>query len=834
MRTKGWFGKGVASSTYPLAAAAWFALAGSAQTVPAKYEKPPQAILDVLNAPVTPLLSLSPARDVALLYTPMLYPPIADLAQPMLRLAGVRINPANNGPHGATRFNGYVLKRIADGREIHVTLPSDANLSPPIWAPDGRRFAFTNLSRTSVELRVGDASTGAAQAIAGLRLNSALGPPCQWLPDSSSLLCLTVPAGRGALPTPNPVPAGPHVQESFGKAAPQPTYEDLLLNSFDEKLFDYYATAQMEIVSLPPLKPGSKLGASGAKSTPLGQPAIFRNIEAAPDGQHILVERIRHPYSYLVPFEDFPCDIEVWNRTGQVVYKVASLPLHETTPLGGVPEGPRDLSWQSTAPARLVWVEALDEGNPRKKVTPRDRVMAIDVASLTPGTAPSEWFKTEERFTGIAWGERGDLALAWDYVRDQQRRRGYFFDPKQPAASMRLVWDLSVQERYKNPGRLVMRILPNGQPAMAEDGGDIFLDGEGASPEGNRPFLDRFNVKNFQSTRLFHSDERSYETFIGLLAPDGSKFLTRHETPTDPANYFIRTASGNGAAFTHFPNRVPQLAGIKKELVKYQRADGVGLSMTLYLPPDYQPGQRLPAVMWAYPFEYTSAALASQVTGSPNTFTEIRGPSQLFFLLEGYAVLENAAMPVVGDPETMNNTYVEQIVADAKAAIDKAADMGVVDPTRVGVGGHSYGAFMTANLLAHSDLFRAGIARSGAYNRTLTPFTFQSERRTLWEAPDVYLKMSPFMYADKIKAPILLIHGEADNNSGTFPIQSERMYRAIKGNGGSVRYVTLPDEAHGYAARETIEHVLWEMLTWFDRYVKNAPPVTAPPNEGGH
>ena len=833
MRTKGWFGKGVASSTYPLAAAAWFALAGSGQTIPANYEKPPQAILDVLNAPLTPGLSLSPARDVALLYTPMLYPPIADLAQPMLRLAGVRINPANNGPHGATRFNGYVLKRIADGRETRVTLAPDANLSLPISAPDGRRFAFTNLSRTSVELWVGDAATGAAQAIAGVGLNAALGTPCEWLPDSSSLLCLTVPAGRGAPPTPNPVPTGPHIQESFGKAAPQPTFEDLLLNAFHEKLFDYYATSQLEVVSLPPLKPGSKLDAGSTKSTPLGQPAIFRHFEAAPGGRHFLVERIRHPYSYLVPFEDFPCDIEVWNRAGHVVYKVASLPMHETTPLGGVPEGPRDFSWQPTASATLVWAEALDEGNPRKKVTPRDRVMAMDIAALNPGAEPAEMFKTEERFTGITWGEGGDLALAWDYVRDRQRRRGYFFDPKQPAATMRLVWDLSVQERYNNPGRPVTRMLPNGHSAMAEDGGDIFLDGEGASPEGNRPFLDRFSVKTLQSTRLFHSDEKSYETFIGLLATDGPKFLTRHETPTDPPNYFIRTASSGNTAFTDFPNRVPQLGGIKKKLVKYQRADGVGLSMTLYLPPDYQPGQRLPAVMWAYPFEYTSAALASQVTGSPNTFTEIRGPSQLFFLLEGYAVLENAAMPVVGDPETMNNTYVEQIVADAKAAIDKAADMGVIDPSRVGVGGHSYGAFMTANLLAHSDLFRAGIARSGAYNRTLTPFTFQSERRTLWEAPDVYLRMSPFMYADKIKAPILLIHGEADNNSGTFPIQSERMYRAIKGNGGSVRYVTLPDEAHGYAARETIEHVLWEMITWFDRYVKNAPPVATPPNDGG-
>jgi dipeptidyl aminopeptidase/acylaminoacyl peptidase len=643
------------------------------------------------------------------------------------------------------------------------------------------------------------------------------------MPDSSSLLCLTVPAGRGAPPKANPVPTGPHIEESYGKAAPQPTFEDLLTNAFDEKLFDYYATAQLALVSLP----GARTGTGNAQSTPLGMPAIFRRADAAPDGRHILVERLHHPYSYLVPFADFPCEVEVWNRSGRLVYKAASLPLHETTPLGGVPVGPRDFSWQATAPATLVWVEALDEGNPRKKVTPRDRVMWIDVAAPKPGGEPAEMFKTEERFSGIEWGERGDIALVWDYVRSQQRRRGYFFDPHQPAASLRKVWDLSVQERYQNPGRPVMRPLPNGHMAMVEDANDIFLSGEGASPQGNRPFLDRFNVKTLQSTRLFHCDETSLETFVALLTPDGSKFLTRHETPTDPPNYFIRTASGGDTAFTNFPNPTPQLAGIKKQLVTYQRPDGVGLSMTLYLPPDYKPGERRPAVMWAYPFEFTSAALASQVTGSPNAFTQIRGPSQLFFLLDGYVILEDAAMPVIGDPETMNNTYVEQIVADAKAAIDKAAEMGVIDPNRVGVAGHSYGAFMTANLLAHSDLFRAGIARSGAYNRTLTPFTFQSERRTLWEAPDVYLKMSPFMYADKIKVPILLIHGEADNNSGTFPIQSERMYRAIKGNGGSVRYVTLPEEAHGYAGRESIEHVLWEMLTWFDRYVKNAAPPAA-------
>ena len=362
------------------------------------------------------------------------------------------------------------------------------------------------------------------------------------------------------------------------------------------------------------------------------------------------------------------------------------------------------------------------------------------------------------------------------------------------------------------------------RPGILENGDFIYLEGAGASPQGDRPFLDRYNVKTHQSERLFRSEPDCYEVVAGLLADDGARIVTRRETPSEPPNYYVRSLGGAEAktALTSFPDPAPQLRAIEKRLVTYKRADGTPLSFTLYLPPGYKAGTRLPTVVWAYPREYNDAATAGQVVGSPQRFTTITGMSQLFFLLAGYAVLDDAAMPVVGDPETVNNTYVEQIVADAKAAIDKAAELGVTDPDRVGVGGHSYGAFMTANLLAHCDLFKAGIARSGAYNRTLTPFGFQSERRTFWEAPDLYFKMSPFMYANKIKRPILLIHGEADNNSGTFPIQSERMYQAIRGNGGTVRLVFLPSESHGYAARESIEHTLWEMITWFDKYVKNA------------
>jgi dipeptidyl aminopeptidase/acylaminoacyl peptidase len=423
----------------------------------------------------------------------------------------------------------------------------------------------------------------------------------------------------------------------------------------------------------------------------------------------------------------------------------------------------------------------------------------------------------------MAWGEKDGVVLISDFERDKRWVRTFLLNANKPDVAAKQVWSRNQQDRYNDPGTPVTRVV-KGQRAMLQSGDSIYLAGAGASPEGDRPFLDRFNLQTLKSERIFRSEANSYEVVAALLSDDGAQFITRRESPTEAPNYFVRSAGASQArALTQFPDPTPQLRGIKKQLVTYKRADGVQCSFTLYLPPDYKEGTRLPTVVWAYPLEFTDASTAGQITGSTQRATSIVGPSHLFFLLEGYAVLDNATMPVVGSPETVNNTYVEQIVMSAKAAIDKATEMGVTDPERVGVGGHSYGAFMTANLLAHSDLFRAGIARSGAYNRTLTPFGFQSERRTIWEAPELYLKVSPFMFASKINEPMLMIHGEADDNTGTFPIQSERMYQAMKGSGATVRLVMLPHEAHGYAGRESIEHVLFEMISWFDKYVKHAP-----------
>ncbi len=794
------------------------------------YKKPPKEILDILNAPVTPIALTSPARNNVLLATGFRYPPLADLAQPMLRLAGLRINPNTNGPHRSQYFVALSLKRIADGAEVKIDLPPNAKISQPQWSGDGKQFAFTNATSNGIELWVGDAANGKIRRLKGAAINAVLGESFEWMPDNRTLVTKLVPAKRGPAPAQPGVPPEPNWQESAGKSAPVRTFEDLLKTPFDEALLEYYATAQLAFIDT-----------ANGKITNVGQPAIFQAIDPSPEGKQMMVVRNHRPFSYLYPVFDFPKEVEVWDTKGQMIYKLASLPLQDQVPIDGVPTGPRYNHWRPTEPATLVWVEALDDGNPKKKVPFRDRVLTLKA----PYTGqPAELIKTEQRFRNLQWGERGGMALVTDYDRDRRWVRTVMLDADKPAETPKQIWSRNVQDRYGDPGTPATRLLPNGQRAILQFQDSIYLYGPGASAEGERPFLDRLNLQTLKTERLFRSGPKGYELYVTLLKDDGTQFITRRETPAEPPNYQIRTRVllSSGPAFdrdgvqdsvakplTNFPDPTPQLRGITKRLVTYKRKDGVQCSFTLYLPSGYKEGTRLPTVVWAYPLEFNDADTAGQVSGSMQRYTTITGPSHLFFLLEGYAVLDNATMPVVGDPETVNNTYVEQIVMSAQAAIDKATELGVTDPDRVGVAGHSYGAFMTANLLAHSDLFRAGIARSGAYNRTLTPFGFQSERRTFWEAPEMYVKVSPFVFANKINEPILLIHGEADDNQGTFPIQSERMYQAIRGNGGTVRYVTLPLEAHGYLGRETIEHVLYEMINWFDKYVKNAPPRAGKP-----
>jgi dipeptidyl aminopeptidase/acylaminoacyl peptidase len=636
--------------------------------------------------------------------------------------------------------------------------------------------------------------------------------------DAGRLACLTVPAGRGAPPAGSAVPTGPIEQESDGKAAPNPTFQDLLRSPADEATFDHYAAAQVALV-----------GVDG-RVTPVGAPAVRNRVAPSPDGRWLLVETVRRPYSYLVPLGSFPSRTEVWDLSGRVARVVDDRPLDERASrrFDQVPPGPRGVAWRADAPATLAWVEALDGGDPSAKVAKHDAVRTL--AAPFAG-APTTHLQLEYRGQGIVWA-RPDLALVTEGWRRTRRTRTWAVDPSAPDRPARLVFDRSSEDRYGDPGRFELAPNAAGRPALltTQDGRFAFLAGAGASAEGDRPFVDRYELATGRTTRLFRSAAPFYEEPVAVLDPDRAVVLTRRESATEVPNYWRRPLASREAPrqLTAFADPAPQFAGVTSRLVTYRRADGVSLSATVYLPAGYDRAKDgpLPFFLWAYPLEYGSAAAASQVIGSPYRFTRPQGASHLFLLTQGYGVMDNPTMPIVArDGKEPNDSYVEQLVGSAKAAVDQLVAMGVADRDRVAVGGHSYGAFMTANLLSHTNIFRAGVARSGAYNRTLTPFGFQGEERDYWKAQGLYTAMSPFTYADRVRTPLLLIHGMADDNQGTFPVQSERYYAALKGNGATARYVQLPAEAHGYRARESVGHTLAETVAWLDRWVK---PKRAP------
>lgn len=793
----------IAVVTFVLAASTAFAQAPANSG----YLLPPKVIVDMLDAPPPPTAEVSPARDVIALLERASMPTIAELSQPFYRLAGVRINPRTNAPHRGQRYRDLTLKVIADNSVRKVTLPASPKIEWIGFNADGKRFAFINIRDNGVELWIGDTATGQAKSVTSAQLNAVFGEPCSWVSNGASLLCAFIKENRGPEPKAPSAPTGPNIQESRGVSAPAPTVQDMLASVHDENLFEYYGTSQLAIVD-----------ASTGQRSNLGQPAMYSDFSASPDGNFALVTRVKRPFSWIVPFGRFPKNGEIWDRKGTLVKMLAELPMaNDVGGRGGVLPGPRNWQWHPTQPATVVYAEALDGGNPKNKVEFRDRVLTL----FAPFTAaPGELTKTQFRFQSIAWTTGGSIWLN-ETNRDTRIVRTWVIDA--PGATPRKLFERSSEDSYNNPGLPLRQARNSGGQVVFQNGDNIFMTGVGSSPQGDRPVLDRFNIKTGQKERIFQTEDQTYEPVLALLSDDGSRFITRFETRTSPPQVAMRGRESNSRRMlTSYPDPAPALQGVKSEMVTYKRADGVQMRATIHTPPGWTPAKgRLPAILWAYPQEFTDPDMASQVTGSQFRFTTPTwGNAHLLFLTQGYAVIDDPKMPIVGPGETANDTYVQQLVASAQAAVDKAVEMGIVDRDRIVAGGHSYGAFMTANLLAHSDIFRAGIARSGAYNRSLTPFGFQNEERTYWQVPQLYNAMSPFNYADKIKEPILLIHGEADDNAGTYPIQSERFYRALKGHGATVRYVTLPFEAHGYTARESVLHVMAEMLNWANEWTK--------------
>ena len=770
------------------------------------YRLPPPEVVEIADAAPAPRVSSSPDGKWMLLVERASLPSIAEVARPMLRLAGLRIDPAARAPYRTSFDRGLSLRPLTGGEAQRIPLPAGARLDRVLWSHDSRHFAFTLAGEEGTHLYAVDVEAPGEPRLLSKRLNTILVGP-RWMPDGRTLLCSLVPEAQGPAPEAPAAPAGPNTQETSGDTSPLRTYQDLLQDPHDEALFEHYATSQTALI-----------GVDGEQRL-LGPAGILSDLEPDPDGQRLLVTEVRRPFSYLMPYYQFGQRVSVWKLAGGLIQRIADIPPAENVPLGGVRLGPRSIGWHAHRPGTLVWCEALDGGDPEREVPARDRWMTWGAPFKGD---PAELLRVEHRARGLSYLEDSQLLISSEYDRERRWSRVLLHDLSRPAAEPRVLEDRSRRDRYADPGRLVTRTDARGRDLVRLDGEWMYRAGGGVSPEGVLPFLDRQNVRTLESERLWRCAPGAYESVSEVFEPEASQglaFLTRRETPSSPSNLFLRRVGADEPlALTDFPDPSPWLRGVHKEVVTYERADGVSLHATLYLPPDHEQGQRLPLLVWAYPIEFRDPEVAGQVSASPWRFTRVEGLSHLVLLSQGYAILDGATMPIVGDPETMNDTFVEQIVGAASAAIDFAVERGFADRERVVVGGHSYGAFMTANLLAHCDLFAAGVARSGAYNRTLTPFGFQSERRTFWEAPEAYFAVSPFMHADEIDEPLLMIHGEIDNNSGTFPLQSQRLFQAIKGNGGTARLVMLPHESHGYRARESVLHVHAETIEWFARF----------------
>lgn len=776
------------------------------------YQVPAASIVDLVDSPPTPSVSLTSDGEWMMILSRPGYASIEDLSSPELRIAGTRINPQTSGSSRRGTFNDITFRKTKSGEEQKVSgLPSNPKLGDFSLSKDEKYLAFTQEETNGISLWVADLTTFEAKKLTDPILNGVLGTDIIWMSDNSIVFRAVNPS-RGEYPQKPAAPAGPTVQETEGDAAATRTYQDLLSNPYDEQLFAYFMDSQLMKVTL------------SGDLKPIGKAGMIRSVSSSPDGQYLMTRTVEKPFSYLVPATRFPYQLDILSAEGKLVKTLANIPLDEVRPTGFDAEvtGPRDVSWRADKGATLYWVEAQDGGDPKVEIKERDIIYTLD--------APFSGNKkklaaTTLRFSSIDWSD-DEFAIVNERWWSSRQEIRSLINPSNPAAGKKTIIDRSYSDIYNDPGSPVETENEFGRSVLLRDGNLIYMTSEGGSPEGSMPFLASFDVSNGEQNIIWRSQEPFYERVVKVLDIKSGELVTLKESTDIQPNYWLVQTKRRMASrqLTDFPNPFDGIKDINKELVTYKRKDGLDLSAVIYTPAGYEPEKDgpLPVLMWAYPREYKSAAIASQVRGTKYGFTRLNWGSPIYWVTRGYAVMDRTEMPIVGEgDQEPNDMFVDQLVSNAEAAIDYIVDRGIGDRNRIGVGGHSYGAFMTANLLSHSDLFAAGIARSGAYNRTLTPFGFQAEERTFWEAPDVYFTMSPFMHAHKVKEPILLIHGEADNNSGTFPIQSERYYAALKGNGGTARLVFLPNESHGYASRESILHTLWEMDTWLEKYVKN-------------
>ncbi len=775
------------------------------------YQLPPKEVADLLLAPPTPSISVDGKAKHMLIMERPSYPLVEELGQAEFKIAGLRLNPKNFSPTRQLYIKGMTIKDIATGKILMVKgLPTNIAGLSPTWNPTQNKIAFYNVTENAVDVYVIDVANLTCQKINKSSVNLILGGGLVWLDDATLLYKVNVNKASDLAKRPI-TPMGPTIQENLGKAAPSVTYQDLIKSPYDEYLFEFLATSQL-------------VKNKNGVEVKIGTPALMNSFSISPDKNYILTRSLNKPFSYLVTAGGFASTMQVLNINGGLVKTIAQLPSSEGTASGNdnVQNAPRSFEWKDDEAATIVFAMPLDSGLIKKAVPYHDAVMAV---SAPFNEAPRELFKTATRFSDISWGNE-TVALVTEVLRTKQRYKVSIYNHQ--LGTFTTLYERSLTDAYSNLGNPVTQKNKFGKNVIAtvNNGRSVLMNNTtGASDKGDLPYLSVYNLDTKINEIIWRSKEDCFEYVADVLDASSLQIITRRETENEVPNYYLKSLNANtSVAITKFSNPYASMEGITKQKIKYKRADGVDLTGDLYLPKGYNKEKDgpLPTLLWAYPREFTSAADASQIRGNQHKFTLLSWGSPVFYVTQGYAILDNAEMPIVATTtdKKPNDDFVNQLILNANAAIDQLVNMGVSDRNKMAVGGHSYGAFMTANLLAHSNLFKAGIARSGAYNRTLTPFGFQNEDRTFWQAPQLYLDMSPFAFANKIKTPILLTHGEMDDNTGTFPINSERLYAAIKGHGGTVRFVYFPYEAHGYRGKENVLHLLYEQGRWLDKYLK--------------
>ena len=685
----------------------------------------PEDVVTLLSADPLPEQIVDPTGRYALLVHKHRLLSERALAEPTVEVAGVRINPRTNARHAAIPYFGLTLVELWTGRSQRLELPPSLAIGFPQWAPDGSRFAFTVTVDRGVELWTGSPEPPfPLRRVLGPVLNGAQGSPCSFMPDGESLLCQLV--ARKHEPPKAPSAALRLLTQTVATTPP---------GQSDDVAAEYFLRGQVALVD-----------ASGAaRPRMIGGPAVLDSVDPSPSGEYLLVKRRVPPYSGPSALDTGGRTLEVWDTEGRL--------MHSLGPDNAA--GPRALHWQPSAPATLVWVER------------RGSIDRLVTQAAPFRIAPQTLFDSERQFSGLKWLQDSELALFDEYDAEERFTRVWLLDASRFPRPPQLVGSRGGREGpLPGFGRPSLTTDRTGKQVVRFHGGDIYVVGRRADPAGSRAYLDRIRLDSLTAEQLWQSEAAGREEILDVFTADASAVLTQIEDVTEPPNYVVRNLrAGTTRAITDHRHPVPAMTEVARIPLRYRRRDGVEMSSLLYLPKRAAGEPPLPMVVWAYPREYREGSVPTPAHN--RHFADVDRALQLYLLLRGYAVLDDVSMPIIGNGNNANDTFVPQVIANAEAAIEAAAATGAVDPARVAVAGHSYGAFMVANLLAHTQLFRAGVGLSGAYNRTLTPFGFQTERRTLWEAPDAYLAMSPILYTHRIAAPMLLVHGLLDDNAGT-------------------------------------------------------------------